>query len=311
MDETPEGAALLRWKEGEFLQVERAVARQWRAELEALDPDRMIGVLKNILPPGAKVSDLRELKAAIDAICASNEREVIALALDTLGVPDATKWIALGRWEVAGRPRLDTFAPYTTHVFKVDLLYYLGVDRGFISGERPGNKVDVAYLYYLPFSMVFVSGDKLHHRTAPLFLTAGQSYVQSDELKAALGELDRYFEGLPEEIKELGVLQFATFPPSTIDNTVTQLWDKHMRPDWRDVARSKEAELGEPRDEAQEHETLEEIKERLRQAQPVVGIEAQLSGDAPDYVAIRRQIPVKKGKWRMVSKETEEAESEE
>jgi hypothetical protein len=27
-------------------------------------------------------------------------------------------------------------ALYTTHVFKVDLLYYLGVDRGLISGER-------------------------------------------------------------------------------------------------------------------------------------------------------------------------------
>ena len=60
--------------------------------------------------------------------------------------------------------------PTATHVFKVDLLFYLGIYRGFISGERASNKVDMAYLYYLPFAMVFVSGDRLHRRTAPLFL---------------------------------------------------------------------------------------------------------------------------------------------
>jgi hypothetical protein len=66
--------------------------------------------------------------------------------------------MVLERWNAAGRPSLPTFAPYTTRVFKVDLLYYLGIDRGFISGERASNKADMAYLYYLPFTMV--SGDE-------------------------------------------------------------------------------------------------------------------------------------------------------
>jgi hypothetical protein len=30
-----------------------------------------------------------------------------------------------------------------------------------------------------------------------------------------------------------------------------------------------------------------------------------------DYIVIRQQVPVRKGKWRMVSKEVEEADNEE
>lgn len=98
---------------------------------------------------------------------------------------------------------------------KVDLLFYLGIDRGFISGERASNKVDMAYLYYLPFAMVFTSADRLHRRTAPLFLGDDQSFVYRDELKPALSDLDQHYDALPHEIKALGVFAFALYPPQT------------------------------------------------------------------------------------------------
>jgi hypothetical protein len=43
---------------------------------------------------------------AIDAFCATAEKETIVLALDTLGVPDQSARDALARWEAAGRPTL-------------------------------------------------------------------------------------------------------------------------------------------------------------------------------------------------------------
>jgi hypothetical protein len=308
VDEFPEAVALLRWRNGEFLDLERAAAQAWRADLAAHDPDLMVGVLKNILPTGTRVGDLVELKRLIDTFCASNDKAVLALALDVLGVPTPEKKIVLERWEAEDRPSLDAFAPYATHVFKVDLLYYLGIHRGFISGERASNKVDMAYLYYLPFAMVMASGDKLHQRTAPLFLSQNQSYVQSDALKTALGELDAHYDSFPEEVKELGVLQFAHYPPSTINNRVTQLWDKHMRPDWRELARGKEAAISEQRDEARERETVSELLGKLEAAQPLTGADAGRSSDEADYAVIRRQVPFTKGKWRMVSKEVEDAD---
>jgi hypothetical protein len=310
VDEFPEAAALHRWQNHEFFEIERAAAKGWRAELAAHDPDRLIGVLKNVLPSEMKISSLEQLKEFIDGFCASSDPAVVTLALEVLAVPELYRSAALKRWEVAGRPPLDEFLPYTTHVFKVDLLFYLGIHRGFISGERASNRADIAYLYYLPFCMVFLSGDKLHKRTVPLFLRDNQSYVDSQELKAALHEIDEHYDALPEEIKQLGVMQFASYPPSTMDNKVTQLWDKQMRPDWRESAAEREAERGKPRDEASDRQTVAGFKERIEQAQPLAAPPAS-SADEPDYIIIRRQVPVKKGKWRMVSKEVEDADSEE
>lgn len=311
VDEFPEEAVLHRWKNHEFLEIERAAAKGWRAELAEHDPDRLIAVLKNILPVDTKISDLEQLKTFIDSFCSSKEQEVITLALEVLGVPDEYKRYALQRWEAADNAPLDEFAPYTTHVFKVDLLFYLGIHRGFISGDRASNRVDIAYLYYLPFAMVFISGDKLHRRTVPLFLRDDQSYLHADEFKTALREIDEHYDALPDEIKELGVLQFASYPPAEMDNAVNQLWDKHMRPDWREIAKHQESERGKPRDEAAGRLTVAEMKARIEQAQPVAGETAGLGDGGPDYIVIRRQVPVKKGKWRMVSKEVEEADNEE
>lgn len=244
VEEFDEAVALTRWKNHEFLEIERHIAKRWRAELVGdPDRDRKIAILRNILPLDARISDLPALKLAIDAFCNSADRPTIALALNVLGVPEESARAVLARWERAGGPTLEAFATYTTHVFKVDLLYYLGVDRGFISGERASNQTDMAYLYYLPFCMLFTSGDNLHRRTAPLFLRSDQSFAYAAAFKAALRELDDYYTRLPEEIKELGVMAFAHYPPTDLDNLVVDLWDKHMRPDWRDDAETPEQVL--------------------------------------------------------------------
>jgi hypothetical protein len=304
----PEEQALLRWQRHEFLEIERATARAWRAELAAHDPDRRIDMMKKILPTKDRISDLDHLKTFIDGFCSGTEPEVIDLALDVLPVPGEYKGFARARWQAEGSPALDRFAPYSAHVFKVDLLFYLGIHRGFISGERASNMADMAYLYYLPFGNVFISGDRLHRRTAPLFLRDGQAYLEATEFKQALGEFDEHYEQLPDEIKQLGVLSFAPYPPSAMDNAVTRLWDAHMRPDWRDMAKRHEADLGRPRDEDAERKTVAELTGRVEAARPIVEEGAATTAEEADYFLISRWVPATKGRWRMVSKEVAEAE---
>jgi hypothetical protein len=307
VQEFDEAAALDRWKNHEFLEIEREIAKQWRSELADDDRDRKIGVLRNILPMDARIPDLPALKAVIDVFCDTAEKEVIALAFDVLGVPEMSAQDVVARWEAAGRPALEAFAPYTTHVFKVDLLYYLGIDRGFISGERPSNKADMAYLYYLPFSMLFTSGDNLHRRTVPLFLRSDQSFAEAAAFKAALRELDDHYDQFPNEVKELGVMVFAHYPPADIDNLVVELWDKHMRPDWRDGAESSDEVLA--RWQAAQQGSAAEVRARIESAQPLADAEAQLE-DEPDYMVIGHQVPVRKGKWRLLPEAVENAEEE-
>src|SRR5258708_40133751 len=53
------------------------------------------------------------------------------------------------------------FAPYAASVLQLFLTFVCGLARGFI-GPRPTNYIDLQYLYYSPFCMVFVSNDKFH-----------------------------------------------------------------------------------------------------------------------------------------------------
>jgi hypothetical protein len=53
------------------------------------------------------------------------------------------------------------FAPFAASVLRLFLVFVCGLARGFI-GPRPTNYIDLQYLYYSPFCMVFVSNDKFH-----------------------------------------------------------------------------------------------------------------------------------------------------
>lgn len=299
---SPEAHALARWQEGDFHEVERSGARAWRAALAEQDSSFVADGLAPLLT-GRKVSNLAELKAFIDEFCASTDHHVLELMLQVLAAPPEYAVEVASRWKAAGRPALDQFAPYSVHVFKVELLFYLGVHRGFISGDRASNRVDMAYLYYLPFTKIFVSGDRLHQRSVPLFLQADQRFLWSEDLKTALAHLDGHYRGLPDEIKARGTLAFASMPPSDIDNLVAHLWDQHMHPEWRRMARDSEAKLAVPFDG--DPETVAELKRELDSAEPVSDNSVDSS---PDYVLIKRQVRAEKGSWRIVPKDLVEGD---
>jgi len=296
-DEFPEAAALNRWREHQFLDIERAVAKDWRVQLSQLDHDTKIGTLRNIFPTGTQISNLDDLKRLLDDFCDASYLELVDLVLNVLDVPILGRPKIIERWKQAGRPPLPEFAPYTAHIFKVDAMFYLGIDRGFISGVRPSNKADMAYLYYLPFSMVFTSGDRLHARTVPLFLRADQTYLPVNDLKPALQELDGHFDQMPEEVKKLGVMQFAGYPPYQLDNAVTRMWDKTMRPDWRKIAKQLEPKRGKPRDRVADQALVDHLKELQRSGRELDGREAAQDLSNADQVIIKRTTPVFRGKW--------------
>ena len=56
--------------------------------------------------------------------------------------------------------------------------------------------------------------------------------MKGQELKADLSKIDKYFDALPEDVKEKGTFSFASDPPLDTSFLVTCLWDKH-HPKWR------------------------------------------------------------------------------
>jgi hypothetical protein len=78
-----------------------------------------------------------------------------------------------------------------------------------------------------------------------------------------------------------------------------------MRPDWREIAKRNEAELGEPREEA-DLKTVADMKRRFEEARPVPHQEQAVVKTFPTTSPSAGRSPRKKGKWRMVSKEVED-----
>jgi hypothetical protein len=88
------------------------------------------------------------------------------------------------------------------------------------------NRMDIAYLFYLPFSQVLVSSDKLHRKCAPLFLRHDQHFVWGIDLKADLGKLNSHYLTLPGSEQEQGIMAFAHLPPKDGDFLTARIYDR-------------------------------------------------------------------------------------
>ena len=214
-EESAEGRAFSRWQEGQFLDAERETAKNWRGMLANLKFTEAIKKLNEFGINPKTCSSLEHAKAIASGIV-SRERTAIFLhfALRLLGIPEQFWRNIIEKWNQKGAPPLTEFAPYAAYVAKLELFFYVGIASGRISvsGRKITNRVDLAYLYYLPFCMVFTSSDKFHRSCVPLFLRQDQEFVWGPELKAELKRLDEYYKAMPESTKERGFSRLRPRP---------------------------------------------------------------------------------------------------
>jgi hypothetical protein len=203
----------------------------------------------------------------------------------------------LERWRRLGSPPVAEYAPYASFVLEVLFFYYLAVGKSLISAERASNKVDIAYLFYLPFCMLFTSSDKLHRRCAPLFTSGNQEFVWGPDLKTDLGEIDQHLDRLPDSEKEQGLFEIASRPPDRQGSVVAGLWDRFLRPDWR-----QDDESGPTEREAASRDIGNEIQ-LLRESAALKPEEIDFDPADPDSLVIERRILHKRGKWWQVPKD--------
>lgn len=297
-NQPPELQALQRWQHGEFLQVEHEFARQWRRNLSGLDLEEICKRFKQFLKE-AKPKSLAETKAFVDRMIHKHggRYSFLKVACELLGVPQHLRPKVIERWKLTGAPHFSDFAPYAAYVLSVDLFFYFSLAAGLISPSRPSNKIDIAYLYYLPFCMVFTSNDNLHEKAAPLFLRKDQVFIPGVKLKADLKKLDEHYSQLPDHVKETGIMRFAQDPPVEGDYLITALWDRFL-PRWR---KAKPVQMSE--------EAEKRLVEHLRQLAhaEIDNTSKPVSTQEANHVIIKRQVPARKGKWRIVPPEVEKS----
>lgn len=229
-----EAEALNRWHNGHFMDVERKYAKLWRNMLKTMQLEKVLDRLKKlgILSVNCKtLEDVMSIaKGFVKDLNISLRR--MKLVFELLSIPYQYSREIIKNWSRAGRPSLISYSPYSAHVITIDLFFYIATFNDLISIERVTNKIDMAYLYYLPFCHVFTSSDKLHRRCAPLFLRNDQIFIWGPDLKKDLREINNYYNNYPESEKERGIFYLAPTPPFDKDFLISKLWDRYC-PGWR------------------------------------------------------------------------------
>ena len=147
--------------------------------------------------------------------------------LEVLEIPFQLRPYIKERWKHRGKPPLRVFAPYALHVLRVELFFRVALGANLIASTRPSHKIDMAYLFYLPFCMIFVSSDRLHKQCASLFLRRDQHFVWGAELKEDLAALNMHFSALPVETRQQGIYKFASRLPDESQGLIRKLFENH------------------------------------------------------------------------------------
>jgi hypothetical protein len=288
---SPEEEAFDRWQKGEFLEVERRFAKTWRSALYSLD---LMAIAAGIRALGISPEACKSLETAKELAWSFTKltdfgADRIKLALMVIGAPKEVEPRILQGFARAGWPALTDVAPYAAHVVTVEIFFQIAVAANLISPERVSSKTDIAYLYYLPFCQTFISSDRLHRRSVPLFLRKDQSFVWGPDLKSDLRALNDHYAALPEAERQRGIMEFARRPATSA--ITAQLWDRHLTPEFRRGVPDQPT-----RDPAVEKELVAHIN-RFADAPEAPSRDAALELEEVDAICIQRRVHKKKGSW--------------
>ncbi|HAT1760171.1 TPA: hypothetical protein I8Y91_001617 [Legionella pneumophila] len=292
---TPENDAFHRWLKGDFHEVERLYAKNWRIQLSNLDLNNTANELQRLGVNTKSCKTHADAKAFAENIIHGKDKifERMHLVCILLRIPDSYMHEILYRWNSLGNMALNSYAPYAAYVATIELFFHILIASKLESGERNSHLMDMAYLNYLPFCDFFVSQDKLHARCAPLFLRDNQLFIYGTELKEGLKQIDRHFDKFTTEEKEKGITSFAKTPPKEEGFFVSNVWDNYF-PEWRFRRTIKEDDLN--------PKMLDEIKSMVN-AKPIPREKIDFDPQNPDTLTIHRLVQKKRGKWYQLPKD--------
>jgi hypothetical protein len=301
-DESPEIAAFRRWQNEEFYEVERHFAAGWRAALNAADLTQIASVLRASGLTAQSCKSLADAKRSADGLIQAADKafDRLRFAVEFFNIGRQHHKRVIQSWELVGKPPLHEYAPYAAFVLTIEVFFHIALAAGLIS-DRPSNRTDIGYLFYLPFCMAFVSSDRLHQRTAPLFLRGDQEFVWGIDLKADLGRLDTHYKTtLSEADRERGLIRLVGAPPIDGGYLVTELWKRHLRPEAlhdRDIAEGMSAEA--------QAKLVDELT-AFTKGPPLPSDHQLLSDDDIEAVTVERRISKRKGTWWQLPKDMQD-----
>jgi len=259
IDMSPLNKAILRWSNGKFDDSEIILANLWRTSINRYDIEvfkSQIDKLQIILP---RVNNTDELKNVINdySLRSPLQESWLKLVLSLVRPSNNIKEKILSRWQCLNY-YLKDFSPYAFYCVKVILALQIAT-RSKIIKWKPSNILDMEYLFYLPFCMLFVSSDNLHIKIAPLLVRENQSFVNGDDFKNSIKLHIDHWNELDDNDKELLKFALGSYPYPIKGSIIPPLWKKHCIP-WNRWERSNTRDFS----EKNKKEILDFIEEQYK-----------------------------------------------
>ena len=154
---------------------------------------------------------------------ANVQRTLIRECAVFVGLNEDGQRAVLRRWEGLHRPKFRDFAPYAAYVARLNLTFAIGVSSGVVT-TRATNVIDLEYLFYAPFTMVFTSADRFHEAMWPA-ASGRNTFVHGGDLKADLRDRHQR-RATGQDVAQRGI------HPTRFDSSViTKVFDIYMRAD--------------------------------------------------------------------------------
>ncbi len=229
-DSTPEQILWARWGNGEFESEDELTATTWRKGIEQIDLEGIAAIWKKFSSQhlnGASNQD--ELISALDVFLRDSapavQRQILTMTLDLLRASAQDRRLANALMNIGEMRSVLEFAPYAGSVIRLFLAFTCGLARGFI-GPRPTNYIDLQYLYYSPFCMVFVSNDKFHREMWRA--TSGvHTFLWGQDLKDDLRRRIAIRDEINQSDSDVSLAQGS--PVDKTPSVIAEMWRTYMR----------------------------------------------------------------------------------
>jgi hypothetical protein len=244
-DSVPEQHMWKRWAAGDFSTEEQEVAAAWRRGLEKVDLRAVGDGWKDFARERFRTaSNMPDLIGQVEVLLSDpkpdTQLELLGFILAFVQAPEDVKTLAYKLQLEQRYTRIRDFAPYAASVLKLYLSFIGGLARGFV-GPRPSHYVDLQYLFYAPFSMVFVSGDKFQRELWPATAVVN-TFVWGQDLKTDLTRRVALRKEMTQEQLKAYSEKYSFYPIEIEDSITNDLWKRYMRPPTDVVAPRRPAE---------------------------------------------------------------------
>lgn len=229
-EESNEEKAITRWCNGKFKEAELYLAEKWREVIKTIDLNHIEKIYAELTKRLALTKSLIELQDDIDKYLHEPSLQYIwlKLMLCEFSFDETMFQQIIKRWDTKKVTLLADFAPYAFFCFRVIALFYTGLIRNHI-GKKSTNRIDLEYLFYLPFANVISSNDKFHVQISPCFLRRDQEFINGVDLKLDLRNIFNYWSQLSEKEKAEWKREHGNDPLHNSESITYRLWKQYGR----------------------------------------------------------------------------------